>query len=156
MRIFLNYVAYCLRKPIGYLAIIMIICTASSTVMTAQTTVSGTVTSAADGMPLPGVSIIDANNPTRGVQADFDGNYSITLDDGNTSLRFSYIGFKTVVVPLNNQTTLNVSLEEDVANLEEVVVVGYGTRKKATVTGAVTAVQDPYWKAHPQLVFPTH
>ncbi len=117
----------------------------------AQTTVSGTVTSAADNMPLPGVSVIDANNPTRGVQADFDGNYSITLDNGNTSLRFSYIGFKSVVVPVNNQSTINISMEEDVANLEEVVVVGYGTQKKATVTGAVTAVQGPVLESSPAI-----
>jgi TonB-linked SusC/RagA family outer membrane protein len=102
-------------------------------------------------MPLPGVSVIDANNPTRGVQADFDGNFTITLDDGNTSLRFSYIGFKSAVVPVNNQSTINVSLEEDVANLEEVVVVGYGTQKKATVTGAVTAVQGPVLESSPAI-----
>ncbi|MEH6512405.1 TonB-dependent receptor [Maribacter arcticus] len=113
--------------------------------------VSGTVTSAADNMPLPGVSVIDAKNPTRGVQADFDGNFTITLDDGNTSLRFSYIGFKSAVVPVNNQSTINVSLEEDVANLEEVVVVGYGTQKKATVTGAVTAVQGPVLESSPAI-----
>ena len=113
--------------------------------------VSGTVTSAADNMPLPGVSVIDAKNPTRGVQADFDGNFTITLDDGNTSLRFSYIGFKSAVVPVNNQNTINVSLEEDVANLEEVVVVGYGTQKKATVTGAVTAVQGPVLESSPAI-----
>ncbi|WP_339653066.1 TonB-dependent receptor [uncultured Maribacter sp.] len=113
--------------------------------------VSGTVTSAADNMPLPGVSVIDAKNPTRGVQADFDGNFTITLDDSNTSLRFSYIGFKSVVVPVNNQGTINVSLEEDVANLEEVVVVGYGTQKKATVTGAVTAVQGPVLESSPAI-----
>ncbi len=113
--------------------------------------VSGTVTSAADNMPLPGVSVIDANNPTRGVQADFDGNFTITLDNGNTSLRFSYIGFKSAVIPVNNQSTINVSLEEDVANLEEVVVVGYGTQKKATVTGAVTAVQGPVLESSPAI-----
>ena len=117
----------------------------------AQTTVSGTVTSASDNMPLPGVSVIDANNPTTGVQADFDGNFTITLDDVSTSLRFSYIGFKAVVVPVNNQSTINVSLEEDVANLDEVVVVGYGTQKKATVTGAVTAVQGPVLESSPAI-----
>ncbi len=117
----------------------------------AQTTVSGTVTSASDNMPLPGVSVIDANNPTTGVQADFDGNFTITVDDGSTSLRFSYIGFKAVVIPVNNQSTVNVSLEEDVANLDEVVVVGYGTQKKATVTGAVTAVQGPVLESSPAI-----
>ncbi|HMB63432.1 MAG TPA: SusC/RagA family TonB-linked outer membrane protein, partial [Eudoraea sp.] len=115
----------------------------------AQTTVSGNVTSAADGVPLPGVSIVDVNDNTNGVVADFDGNYSITVDDGTTSLRFSSIGYKAVVIAVNNQTTLNVALEEDVANLDEVVVVGYGTQKKATVTGAVTAVQGAVLESSP-------
>ena len=111
-------------------------------------TVTGTVT-ASDGMPLPGVSIVDVNDPATGVVADFDGNYTIQLSSGTTSLRFSYIGFKAVVVPVNNQTTINVSMEEDVAALDEVVVVGYGTQKKATVTGAVTSVQGPALEASP-------
>ncbi len=111
--------------------------------------VSGTVTSASDGTPLPGVSIVDVNNPSTGVVADFDGNYSIQLASGNTSLRFSYIGFKTLVVPVNNRTTVDAALAEDVAALDEVVVVGYGTQKKATVTGAVTAVQGPVLEASP-------
>ncbi|MCW5516455.1 SusC/RagA family TonB-linked outer membrane protein [Muriicola sp. Z0-33] len=115
----------------------------------AQTTVSGTVTSAADGVPLPGVSVVDVNDATNGVVADFDGNYTITVSDGNTSLRFSSIGYKTVELAVNNQTTLDVFLEEDVASLDEVVVVGYGTQKKATVTGAVTAVQGTVLEASP-------
>ena len=115
----------------------------------AQVTVSGTVTSASDGVPLPGVSVIDANDATNGVVADFDGNYSITVTSGTTSLRFSSIGYKTVELAVNNQSTINVSLEEDVANLDEVVVVGYGTQKKATVTGAVTAVQGAVLESSP-------
>lgn len=103
-------------------------------------TVSGTVTSTADGMPLPGVSVVDVNDATKGVVTDFDGNYSISLDDGTTSLRFSYIGFKTIELPVNSQSTLNAAMEEDVAALDEVVVVGYGTQKKATLTGSVASV----------------
>ena len=137
------------RNKLKFLVFILTFCT--TVISFAQTTVSGTVTSAADGMPLPGVSVIDANNPTKGVQADFDGNYTITLDNGDTSLRFSYIGFKPTVVPINNRTTINLAMEEDVANLEEVVVVGYGTQKKATVTGAVTAVQGPVLESSPAI-----
>ncbi len=121
-----------------------------STVL-AQVTVSGNVTSAADGVPLPGVSIVDVNDATNGVVADFDGNYSITLDDGTTSLRFSSIGYKAVVVAVNNQSTIDVSMEEDVASLDEVVVVGYGTQKKATVTGAVTAVEGTVLETSPAI-----
>ncbi|MEX0287801.1 MAG: SusC/RagA family TonB-linked outer membrane protein [Flavobacteriaceae bacterium] len=115
----------------------------------AQVTVSGTITSATDGVPLPGVTVLDVNDTTNGVVADFDGNYTITVTDGNTSLRFSSVGYKTIELAVNNQTTLNVSLEEDVASLDEVVVVGYGTQKKATVTGAVTAVEGAVLETSP-------
>ncbi len=106
-----------------------------------EISVSGTVTSASDGLPLPGVSIIDTKNPSIGVVADFDGNYTIKLNSGQTSLRFSYIGFKSTELPVNGQTTLNASLLEDVSNLDEVIVVGYGTQKRATVSGAVASVK---------------
>ena len=106
-----------------------------------QITVSGTVTAASDKMPLPGVSIVDVNEPTNGVVTDFDGNYQITVSNGDTNLRFSYIGFKAVEVPVNSQQELNVEMTEDVASLDEVVVVGYGTQKRATVTGSVSSVK---------------
>ena len=122
-----------------------------STAFAQDVIVSGTVNSAEDGLPLPGVSIVDVNDATVGVISDFDGNYSIALSSGTTSLRFSSIGSKTVVIPVNNQTTLNVTLEEDVASLDEVVVVGYGTQKKATVTGAVTAIQGPVLETSPTI-----
>lgn len=112
-----------------------------STVYGQQVTITGTVISASDKMPLPGVSIVDVNEPTNGVVTDFDGNYQLTLSNGNTSLRFSYIGFKPFVVPVNNQEQLNVEMDEDVASLDEVVVVGYGTQKRATITGAVASVK---------------
>lgn len=114
-----------------------------------ELTISGVVTSAADGVPLPGVSIVDVNDSFNGVVADFDGNYTITVTNGSTSLRYSYIGFKTTVVAVSNRATIDVALEEDVANLDEVVVVGYGTQKKATVTGAVTAVQGAVLETSP-------
>ncbi len=113
--------------------------------------ITGNVTSSVDGLPLPGVSILDGNDATVGVQSDFDGNYSITVSNGNTNLRFSYIGFKSVTVPLNNQTTMNVALDEDVSSLDEVIVVGYGTQKKATVTGAVTAVKGTILEQSPAI-----
>lgn len=119
--------------------------------MQAQTTVTGSVTAASDGLPLPGVTIMDANDNTNGVNSDFDGNYTITVADGTTSLRFSYIGFKSISVPVNNQATINLAMEDDVANLEEVIVVGYGTQKKATVTGAVTAIQGTILESSPAI-----
>ncbi|MGB5668058.1 MAG: TonB-dependent receptor plug domain-containing protein, partial [Maribacter sp.] len=122
-----------------------------SAVQAQETKITGTVNAASDGMPLPGVSIVDVNEPSKGVVTDFDGNYEMTVSDGNTSLRFSYVGFISVVMAVNNQTTLNVTLQDDVANLDEVIVVGYGTQKKATVTGAVTAVQGAVLETSPAI-----
>ncbi len=101
-------------------------------------TVSGTVISASDDVPIPGVNIV-VTNTTRGVQTDFDGNYSISVKSGE-SLTFSYIGFASQTITITNQTTVNISLEEDTSELDEVIVIGYGTRKKSSLTGAVAKV----------------
>ena len=103
----------------------------------AQTTVSGTVTDE-NNTPIPGANVIVVNT-TRGVQTDFDGNYSIEVSSGE-SLRFSYIGYASQTFAITGQQTLNVVLSEDTALLDEVVVIGYGTRKKSSLTGAVAKV----------------
>ena len=104
-----------------------------------QIEVSGVVTSASDGMPLPGVSVI-VEGTSRGVSTDFDGKYSISVESGQ-KLSFSYVGFKTQSVAITNQTVLNVALEDDVESLNEVVVVGYGTQKKADLTSAIATIK---------------
>lgn len=104
----------------------------------AQSTISGTVTDESGG-PLPGVSVV-VDGTTTGVTTDFDGLYSIQLEGADAVLVFSYIGFATQSVPVGVNTTLDVQMAEDVQNLEEVVVVGYGTQKKATLTGSVSSV----------------
>ena len=104
--------------------------------LTAQKTVTGTIT--ADGSPLPGVSVIEQGT-VNGVQSDFDGNYTITLQDDNSSLIFSYLGFLTQTLSASS-STLDVSLLEDVAKLEEVVVTGYGSTTKKSLTGAIGTV----------------
>ncbi|WP_031427904.1 SusC/RagA family TonB-linked outer membrane protein [Flavimarina sp. Hel_I_48] len=96
--------------------------------------VSGTVTSADDGMPIPGVSII-VKGSSQGTTTDFDGNFQIETATDAT-LAFSYVGFDTQEAPVNGQSTLNVALKTNTAELDEVVVVGYGTQRKALVTGA--------------------
>lgn len=105
----------------------------------AQTTVSGTV-SDASGAPLPGVSVV-VEGTTTGVSTDFDGLYSIEAESADAVLVFSYIGFLTQKIPVGGNTTIDVTMKEDVQNLEEVVVVGYGTQKRATVSGAVASVK---------------
>lgn len=97
-------------------------------------TVSGSVTAQEDGMLIPGVSVMEKGT-TNGTSTDFDGNYTLSVAK-NATLVFSYIGFLTQEVPVEGKTTLNVVLKTDTQQLEEVVVVGYGTQKKALVTGA--------------------
>jgi len=99
--------------------------------------VTGTVTDA-DNAPIPGANVV-VSNTTRGTQTDFDGNYSIDVSNGEV-LQFSYIGYATQNVTINGQATVNISLLEDASLLDEVVVVGYGTQKRANLTGAVAKI----------------
>ncbi|WP_289061356.1 TonB-dependent receptor [uncultured Zobellia sp.] len=102
-------------------------------------TISGTV-SDDTGMPLPGANVL-VKGTTTGTQTDFDGNYIISAPNDAT-LVFSYIGFSTQEVPVNGESTLNVTLSEDASKLDEVVVVGYGQQKRVNLTGSVTAVDE--------------
>ncbi len=115
-----------------------------------EKTITGKVTSKADGMALPGVNVIVKGSRT-GTSTDFDGNYSITVNTSKAVLSFSYVGYTTRDVPLSGANTINVALEEDLAALEEVVVVGYGARKKSDITGAVSSVKSEELNAFPVL-----
>lgn len=103
-----------------------------------SSTVTGTVTAATDGAPLPGVTVI-IKNTTIGISTDFDGNYSVEAP-ADAVLVFSYIGFKKVEIPVNGQSTIDVALEDDVAALDEVVVTGYSSQDKKSITGAISTV----------------
>lgn len=92
-----------------------------------------------DGAPLPGANIVEKGT-TNGTQTDFDGNFSILVADENAILEVSYIGFASKEIPLNNQVNLTITLEESAAGLDEVVVVGFGTRGKKSLTGAIENV----------------
>ncbi|SKB51177.1 TonB-linked outer membrane protein, SusC/RagA family [Salegentibacter salinarum] len=105
-----------------------------------QEIITGTVTSAADNLPVPGVTVMEKNT-NNGVVTDFDGNYEIEVSGPDAILVFSYIGFETKEIPVNDQEAINnVVLEEDLGQLDEVVVVGYGTQKRSDVTGSVSSV----------------
>lgn len=106
-----------------------------------QETITGTVTSATDGAPLPGVSIV-VQGTTQGVVTDLDGNYEIAGVPPDAVLEFSYVGFKTQTIEVNGRSTINVLLSEDLEQMEEVVVVGYGTQTREKVTGAVSSVKS--------------
>ena len=106
----------------------------------AQGQISGTVTDQADGMPLPGVSVI-VTGTTQGAATDFDGNYTLENVSGTATLVFSYIGYKTQEIQVNNQSVINVALAADAAQLDEIVVTGYSRERKVDVTGAITVVE---------------
>ena len=101
--------------------------------------VSGTVTSAEDGLPLPGVAVVVKENPTVGVATDIDGKYTITAEKGQT-LVFSYVGCKAQNVKVGNSPAVDIELEAEANVLQEVVAVGYGTMKKSDLTGSVTSI----------------
>lgn len=105
-----------------------------------QIVVEGTVKSSEDNMPVPGVNVV-VKGTTRGTSTDFDGKYTISVASGET-LEFSYVGFKTVDVVINNQRRLDIVLQADVAALDEVVVIGFGTQKKSDLTGAVSSIKS--------------
>tara|TARA_R110002049_G_scaffold304822_1_gene500502 strand:+ start:1759 stop:5202 length:3444 start_codon:yes stop_codon:yes gene_type:complete len=105
-----------------------------------QQTITGNI-SDENGTPLPGANILEKGT-TNGTQADFDGNFTISIEDENAILVVSYIGFATKEVQVNSQTNLSINLEESSAGLDEVVVVGFGTQKKLNLTGAVSSIQS--------------
>ena len=114
-----------------------------------EKTISGNVTSSEDGMSLPGVNIVEKGTK-NGASTDFDGNYSIKVSSNKAVLVFSYLGFKTKEI-VASQNTINAILEIDASALEEIVVVGYGSRKKSDITGSVSSVKSEELNAFPVL-----
>src|SRR5690606_10622861 len=104
-----------------------------------QTTVTGVVKDN-ENVPLPGVNIL-VKGTNVGVVSDFDGLFSIeaSLDD---VLEITYLGMKTQTLTVSNFNALNIIMEEDATQLEDVVVIGYGTQKKEDVTGAIASIQS--------------
>jgi TonB-linked SusC/RagA family outer membrane protein len=102
-------------------------------------TITGTVTTSDDGEPAIGANVWLKNSST-GVVTNIDGKFSITVEGTGGILEFSYIGYKKKEIAIGNQTTLNVSLDPDTQEMEEVVVVGYGSQKKESVVGAISTM----------------
>ena len=113
----------------------------SKTVLTVrqETVVTGTITDE-NGEPLIGATVL-VQGTTRGVVTNLDGNYEITVPDENTVLVFSFVGYETREITVGSQTTIDITLNSEITALEELVVIGYGTQKKADVTGAVSTVR---------------
>lgn len=107
--------------------------------------VSGTVISKTDGEPIIGASVVEVGNNINGTITDIDGNFSLSVKEG-AQLTISYVGFKSQTVKASSM--LNISMEEDSEMLEEIVVTGYTTQRKADLTGAVSVVSTEALKTH--------
>jgi TonB-linked SusC/RagA family outer membrane protein len=108
--------------------------------MLAQTTVTGKVISADDGMPLPGVSILVQNTKT-GAVTDFDGYYSIDVAGAESVLSFTYVGFESQDIIVGNQSAISIIMQVDNEQLDEVVIIGYGEIKRKDLTGSVVSLK---------------
>ncbi len=119
-----------------FLFAVLIMC--SSTLL-GQSNISGIVLDA-NNQPIPGATVLDANDSTNGTVTDFDGNFSINMDQ-NGVLNVTYIGYEAQEIQLSGQSQINISLVEDVSQLEEVVITGYGASvRKSDLTGSIASV----------------
>ncbi|MDB5287634.1 MAG: SusC/RagA family TonB-linked outer membrane protein [Mucilaginibacter sp.] len=101
--------------------------------------ITGKVTDQKDGSPLPGVTVVVKDAPTIGVQTDVNGNYKLSVPATAKALSFRFIGYKEATLNING-SVLNTQLVPDSKQLNEVVVVGYGTQKRANITGSISSV----------------
>ena len=128
-------------KKINYLLIIGLLGFASITY--AQQVIKGTVSD--ESGPLPGVSVVEKGT-SNGSVADFEGNYTLSVSNSDAVLVFSYIGYQTVEFSASN-SLINVTMIADLDELDEVVIVGYGTQKKEELTSAITNIKSEDFNA---------
>lgn len=121
---------------IGTMILVMLFSVAS---FAKDVTITGTIKASDNNSPLPGVSVA-VKGTTRGVIADMNGKFSLSAPENGT-LVFSFIGYVTKEVVINNQSVIDVSMTPDLTALGEVVVVGYGTQKKSHLTGAIAKIE---------------
>lgn len=126
-----------LKKFYTYLTVVLMLVLTAGIVQAQDTQVSGTVVDET-GTPLPGVTIL-LKGTTRGTTTDLDGKYSISAP-ANGVLVFSFIGYNNVEETVGSRSKIDLALTPDVSNLDEVIVVGYGTQKKSQLTGAISSV----------------
>ena len=136
-----------MRNSMTKAAAALALCTiGTSSAFAQQKLLKGTVVDS-NGEPLIGVNV-SVKGTTIGIITDMDGNYALEVP-ANSTLVFSYIGYRSQEIPVGNQTSVNVTLIEDTQKIDEVVVVGYGVQKKVTVTGSVASLKGEELKASP-------
>ncbi len=112
-----------------------------SKLLIGQHQVSGVITDAADGTPMSFVAVEVVGDSTGGLFSDIDGRYKIAVPSNDATLRFSFLGYQTLNIPVNGRAVIDVVMNDDVQLLHEVVVVGYGVQKKSDITGSVSIVK---------------
>ncbi len=121
------------------LALLAVFSVATATELPSERTIRGTVRDAAGSEPLPGVNVL-LKGTTKGTTTDAAGAFELRIPDGSSTLVFSFVGYTSHEVVVNNQTTLEVSLRVDQKALDEVIVVGYGSQSKRNVTGSISKI----------------
>jgi TonB-linked SusC/RagA family outer membrane protein len=117
-----------------------------SLVMAQTVQITGTVTGSEDGLAMPGVNVT-VKGTTIGAITGTDGQYSFSVPANAQILVFSFVGFRTIEVPIEGKTRIDAVLEQDLFKVDEIVVVGYGTQKKREVTGSISAVKGDELKS---------
>ncbi|WP_339893507.1 TonB-dependent receptor [uncultured Algibacter sp.] len=112
-----------------------------------QTSLTGTVTEQSTSIPLPGVNVVIKGTST-GTATDFDGNYRIDVNNGDVIV-FSYVGYQSQEITYTGQSKLEVQLTEDAAQLDEIVIIGYGVQKKSKILGSAVRVNGEELKDNP-------
>lgn len=108
----------------------------------AQTVLTGTVTSKADGAPVPGATVIPNNDSGKGTSTDFDGQFTVEVSQRSGVITITSIGFKTVELSYDGSANLTIELEEELNSLDEIVLIGYGSSKKGDITSAIATVEN--------------
>jgi TonB-dependent starch-binding outer membrane protein SusC len=126
---------------ISYQVLDRLIVLTTMSASTQQLKVTGTVTDAATNEPLPGVNIL-VEGTQQGVITDLKGAYSIVVPGSNSVLIFSYVGYNTERMEVLGKSVINVNLVQDIQSLDEVVVIGYGTREKKDITTSISTLNS--------------
>ncbi len=128
-------------------ALIFILCMIVQLTMAQKRSISGVVRDKSTNESIPGVTVLEKGTQNGSI-SNADGRFELSVNEG-ASLLISYIGMKTLEVKVGNSSTINVSLESSVEQVDEVVVVGYGQQKRANLTGAVASVDTKVLEARP-------
>ncbi len=118
----------------------LIVLTHNNKILAQNSRVTGTVTDEFNN-PMPGVTIV-VEGTTTGTTTDIEGQYSLNINDPQAVLVYSFVGYLTQSVPIENRNVINIALHEDVIGLEEIVVIGYGTQRRINLTGSVDIVNS--------------